>query len=102
MTKYEKKTDRTFKSEQHALMTATIALLKYTSEGYSTSSHYLPKDNLDPNDFARYEVNVHHAYGEELQITEYLEPSRIETRDYEPDGYREGFRATSLIYEYDY
>lgn len=102
MTKNEKKTDRTFKSEQHALMTATIALLKYTSEGYNTNSHYLPKNKFDKEDFARYEVNVHHAYGEDLQIAEYLEPSRIETRDYEPDGYREGFRATSLIYEYDY
>lgn len=102
MTFNEKETERTFKSEQHALMTATIALLKYTSEGYNTSSHYLPKEKFYKNDFARYVVNVHHAYGEELQITEYLEPSRIETRDYEPDGYREGFRATSLIYEYNY
>lgn len=102
MTYNEKKTNRTFKSEQHALMTAAIALLKYTTEGYGTHSHNLPKENFSKQDYAQFEVTVHHAYGEELQITEYLEPSYIETRDYEPDGNREGFRATTLGYEYRY
>ena len=102
MTYTIKETTRTFKSEQHALMTAALAQLKYTTEGYSTSSHNLPKESFSAQDFARYEVTVHHAYGEDLQIPEYLKPSKIETRDYEPDGYHESFRATDLVYEYNY
>lgn len=102
MTLNEKKTNRTFKSEQHALMTAAIALLKYTTEGYNTSSHFMPKENFHQINFVKFTVTVHHAYGEELQIPEYLEPSYIETRDYEPDGYKDGFRCTELGYEYEF
>lgn len=102
MTTNEKKTERTFKSEQHALITAAVAQLKYTTEGYTTSSHNLPKENFTSQNYAKFEVTVHHEYGEELQIAEYLKPSYIETRDYEPDGYREGFRCTTLGYEYEY
>lgn len=102
MTYNETKTERKFKSEQHALMTAALALLKYTTEGYSTHSHNLPKENFSDQDYAQFEVTVNHAYGEELQIAEYLKPSYIETRDYEPEGNREGFRATTLGYEYRY
>lgn len=83
-------------------MTAALALLKYTTEGYCTHSSNLPKENFDKHDFAKFEVTVHHAYGEDLQIAEYLSPNYIETRDYEPDGEREGFRATTLGYEYRY
>lgn len=102
MTTNETKTERTFKSEQHALMTATIALLKYTSEGYQTSSSNSPKESFSEINYAEFKVTVYHAYGEELQIAEYLEPSYIETRDFEPDGYNEGFRATTLGYEYEH
>ena len=102
MTKNVTKTDRKFKSEQHALMTAAIAQLKYTSEGYNTASHFLPKENFIQLKYAGFEVTVHHEYGEELQIAEYLEPSYIEIRDYEAEEDREGFRATTLGYEYSY
>ena len=102
MTYNEKKTNRTFKSEQHALMTAALAQLKYTTEGYQTTSSNLPKESFSEIIYAEFKVTVYHEYGEELQIVEYLEPSYIETADYEPDGYNKGFRTTTLGYEYRY
>lgn len=102
MTYNEKKTNRTFKSEQHALMTAAIAQLKYTTEGFSTSSQNLPKGRFEGQNYARFEVAVYHKYGEDLQIVDYLMPSYIETRDYEDNDGGEGVRCTTLGYMYEY
>lgn len=101
MTKYVTKTNRTFKSEQHALMTAAIALLKYSTDGYHCDCQNLPSKHYERHDYARFEVDIFHGYGGIIEICDYLTPTSIETRHWEADGSRAAYGCTTLVYEYE-
>lgn len=100
MTKYVTKTNRTFKSEQHALMTAAIALLKYTQDGYLCATHFMPSEQSYEGRYACFEVTIHHRDVPAIEICDYLEPCSIETRYHEADGELKEFACTTLTYEY--
>lgn len=102
MTYNEKKTNRTFKSEQHAQMTAALALLKYSTSGYHCSTSFLPKDQSPKHNHAKFEVDIYHDYWVIIEPSEYLTPSKIEERLFEADGYKEAYGCTTFIYEYEY
>ena len=100
MTYNEKETERTFKSEQHALMTAAIAQLKYSTSGYHCSTQFMPKDIYSSGKYARFEVDIFHDYREIIEPCEYIIPSKIEERLYEKDGDREAYGCTTFVYIY--
>ena len=100
MTYNEKETERKFKSEQHAQMTAAIALLKYGTAGYHCSAQFMPSDTYSGQKYARFEVDIYHDYWEIIEPCEYLMPNKIQERLYEKEEDREAYGCTTFVYIY--
>ncbi len=81
-------------------MTAAIALLKYSTDGFHCGVTFMPSKRFSNKNRARFEVDIYHGYGDIIEICDYLTPTEIDTRHFEANAERAAYGCTTLRYEY--